>query len=156
MIRPLVFAALAAFGAPVAAHESSHLAEIDGLRAVHAWTRATDAAETLVFVEIENRGEAAVTLDGVRADGLSAQLVGFRLVDGASAYEPVGSVPVAPGRDLLLEPDGLALRLSGLSAPLEEGDEVELELLTSLGALAIHVEVEAEGATDHGHAGHDH
>ena len=156
MLRRAALAVLLAAAAPAAAEESDHLSELDGLRAVHAWTRATDAAETLVFVEIENTGEAAVALDGARAEGLSAELVGFRLADGDPVYEPVPSVPVPAGRSLHLEPDGLAIRLTGLPRPLEEGGEMELELLTSLGALDVRVAVEAAGAATHSHAGHDH
>jgi copper(I)-binding protein len=156
MIRIAALLAAVAAASPAFAEESDHLAELDGLRAVHAWTRATDGAETLVFVEIENEGETPVTLEGARADGLVATLVGFRMQDGEGGYETIPSMPVAPGRELHLEPDGLAIRLTGLTDPLAEGGEIEMELLTSLGALPIHVEVEAADATTHSHAGHSH
>ncbi|WP_308917263.1 copper chaperone PCu(A)C [Jannaschia sp. LMIT008] len=149
-------AALAPLAATAEDGHDDHLAELDGLRAVHAWTRATDATETLIFVEIQNEGEVAVTLEGAHADGLDATLVGFRLQDGSPVYEPVDAVPVAPGRELHLEPDGLAIRLTGLSTPLAEGEEMEMELVTSLGEIEIHVEVEAADAIAHSHAGHNH
>lgn len=152
MIRTTVLVALATLALPAAAEDVDHLAELEGLRALHAWTRATDAAETLVFVEIENEGEETVILEGARG----GTLVGFRLVDGEEVYEPVPSVPVSPGRSLHLEPGGLALRMTGLDRPLEKGAEMDLELLTSLGTMDVHVEVEATDATTHSHAGHNH
>lgn len=152
----VIAAAVAGLSSTASAEESSHLAEREGLRALHAWTRATDGAEALVFVEIENEGDSAVTLEGAAVDGLTAELVGFRLADGEPTYETVGSVPIAPGRDLHLEPDGLAIRVAGLSAPLTEGGAFDMDLVTSVGVLEIHVEVEAADADAHGHAGHNH
>ena len=136
---------------------ADHRAELGGLRALHAWTPASDAAETLVFVELRNEGSDPVTLTGGRTDAARAvTLVGFRLIDGAPGHEPVGPVPIAPGHRLHLEPDGLALRLAGLIAPLREGDTLALDLTTSLGTLAIQIAVEPPGATAHPHAGHSH
>lgn len=156
MIRIAGFVAAISAASPVLAEESDHLAERDGLRAVHAWTRATDGTEALVFVELKNEGDAPVTLEGARVDGLEMTLVAFRMRGGSESYETVAFVPVAPGRELHLEPDGLAIQLTGLTDALQEGGEMELDLLTSLGALPIHVEVEAADATSHSHAGHNH
>jgi copper(I)-binding protein len=145
--------------APVFAHaeDDDHLSQLGELRAVHAWTRATSGSEAFVFVELENEGESAVTLDGARTEiAETVDLVGFQLKDGETIYEPIPSVPIAPGRDLHLEPDGLALRLGGLSMALVEGEEFDLDLQTSLGVLAVHVEIEAKDAKTHNHAGHAH
>ena len=157
-MRPMIvlILILAGLAGAAAADEADHLGELGGLRALHAWTRATDAGEALVFVEVENAGDASVTLEGAEAEGLVAELVGFRLVNGEPDWQVVGPVPVAPGRTLHLEPDGLAIRVDGLTAPLVEGEGMDLDLLTSLGPLVVHVEVEAADAAAHGHAGHDH
>jgi copper(I)-binding protein len=152
----IIVAAIAGLSGPALAEDSDHLTELDGLRALHAWTRATDGAEALVFVEIENEGDAVVTLEGAAANGLTAELVGFRLIDGEPGHETIGSVPVSPGRSLHLEPDGLAIRLGGLPTPLTEGAVLDLDLRTSIGVVKIHVDVEAADATAHDHAGHNH
>jgi len=137
---------------------SSHLSELDGFSALHAWTQATQDSEALIFVELANEGDAAVLLEGAEADNAATvELVGFALKDGAGVYEPIGAaVPIEPGRELHLEPDGLALRLTGVDGPLVEGTHFEMHLVTNLGELEIDVEVEASDATAHGHAGHNH
>lgn len=134
-----------------------HLTELDGLRAVHAWTRATSGGEALVFAELENLSTDEVLVEGAEtAIAAGAELVGFELVDGEPAYTPLPPVPMAPGRELHLEPDGLAIRLTGLLRDLAEGDEFEMHLETSVGELELHVAVENENATQHSHAGHSH
>ncbi|WP_335949075.1 copper chaperone PCu(A)C [Salipiger bermudensis] len=138
-------------------HDAPHLTEIAGLRALHAWTRATSGREALVFVELENTGGGSVLLtgaeSGIASDGT---LVGFVLKDGQPAWETLASVPLAAGRALHLEPGALAIRLSGLSRALTEGEHFDLHLETDHGALALHVEVAAADARQHSHAGHSH
>lgn len=136
---------------------SDHVSHLDGLRALHAWTRATDDDHALLFVELENKGDQAVTLTGGESDiAASAQLVGFRMTDGQGGYAPIPMVPIAPGAELVLAPEALALHLDGLARSLVEGDSFEAELEFDAGHLVIHVEVEAENARQHGHAGHAH
>lgn len=137
--------------------EEHHLSEIPGLKALHAWTPATSGRSALVYVELENTGDAPVALEGAEAEiAGDATLVGFALENGEPAYVPLPSMPIQPGRELVLAPDGLAIRLDGLSEHLDEGGEFEMHLLTSLGELEIHVAIEPAGATQHSHAGHQH
>ena len=137
--------------------EAHHLAEIDGVRALHAWTRATGEDTALVFVTIENKGEAEVKLEGAEsAAAKTAELVGFQLKDGEPTYVALPFVSVKPGRKLVLQPQGLAIRLVGLAQPLEKGDELEVEFEFDTGHLEMHVQVEAADATQHSHAGHQH
>ncbi|KGB80606.1 MAG: copper chaperone PCu(A)C [Confluentimicrobium sp.] len=134
-----------------------HLAELQGFRAVHAWTRATTAAEALVFVELENRGTTTVLVEGAETDiADTVELVGIKLVDGEQSYFPLPPLPVEPGREMHLDPDGLAIRLTGLDRDLIKGSEFEMHLETSLGELEIHVSVQASDARHHSHAGHSH
>lgn len=152
----LVAATSVAFAADEPDHDH-HVSELAGLRAIHAWTRATDGDTALVFVEIENRSEATVVLEGGEsAAAASADLVGFQMTDGRPEYVTLPKMPIAAGRELVLEPEGLALRLSGLGAPLAQGDEIEMELEFDVGHMDVHVAVEAENATRHSHAGHAH
>ena len=141
----------------VTAEESDHLSKLGELSAVHAWSRATDGREAFVFLELRNESETTVTLDGAETPvAATAGIVGLQLKAGEAIYEPIPSVPVNPGRELHLEPDGLAIRLEGLATPLIEGEEFDLDLQTSLGVLEVHVEIEASDAKAHGHAGHAH
>ncbi len=125
--------------------------------AVHAWTRATSGDTALVFVEIENGSDAIVLIEGGHSDDAEqVELVGFRLKDGEPVYEPVASVPVGAGKEMVLAPERLALRLSGLTKPLGEDGELEMEIVLDIGELDVHVAVEAANATQHSHAGHNH
>lgn len=137
--------------------EAGHLAEGAGLRALHPWTNATRADAALVFVEIANRGAAPVTITGAASRvAASATLVGFRLVEGATIYDPVGALALDPGEEIDLEPRGLAIRLEGLTAALAEGGTVAVTLETDRGPLALAVAVESADAEAHSHAGHVH
>ncbi|MCF8481186.1 MAG: copper chaperone PCu(A)C [Rhodospirillum sp.] len=137
--------------------EVSHVFEQAGLHVVHPWTRATSGRDALIFMDLENEGDAPITLLGAHAHWAeSAEIVGFALENGEERYLPLPSIPVAPGHDLVLRPKEVALRLSGLSEALVKGQHLDLELQTSLGELEIDVMVEAADATNHGHAGHSH
>jgi copper(I)-binding protein len=110
-----------------------------------------------MFMDFENEGATSVTLLGAHAHWAeSAEIVGFVLENGEERYQPLPSIPVAPGHELVLRPKEVALRLSGLSEALVKGQSVDLELLTSLGEFEIEVMVEAADATNHSHAGHSH
>lgn len=137
--------------------EEHHVSELNGVRTVHAWTRATSGPDALVFVSIENNSPNEVVLLGGECEcAASVELVGFELKDGEPAYTPLPGVPVRAGGELALEPNGLALRLSGLSAALVQGGELEMEVELSVGHLDVHVEIGAADATQHSHAGHRH
>lgn len=167
MIRTIAIAAVAAvfvsLGAAVAQdhdhdHDGDHhVSELNGVRTVHAWTRATSGPDALVFVEVGNRSAAdAVLLGGECECAASVELVGFELKDGEGVYTPLPGVPVGPGHELMLEPEGLALRLTGLTAPLVQGGEIEMEFAFDIGHLDVHVEIGAANAKQHSHAGHKH
>lgn len=143
---------------PLAAQDDNdHLSEIDGLRVVHAWTAATSGTEALIYMEIENNMETLQTLTGAKIEnGLTAELVGFTYFDGVEAWKVLPGIPIAAGQHLDLAPRAIAFRLSGLDSALNVGDEVEMEVMFGDLHLDVHVAVEAESATDHSHAGHNH
>ncbi|MEW5423224.1 copper chaperone PCu(A)C [Amorphus sp. 3PC139-8] len=166
MIRAVAFAVLlvAATSFPAFAGDDDHdhdddhhVSELGGVRAVHAWTRATSGETALVFVEIENGSDKPVAIEGGEADFAgSVDLVGFQLQGGEPGYVVLPEVPIQPGKELKLEPEGLALRLNGLTRPLHQGNEVEIEIEFDSGHMDVHVEVGAENAKAHSHAGHQH
>ncbi|SHL57367.1 copper chaperone PCu(A)C [Roseibium suaedae] len=149
-----------AFSEDAAGHhhgEAEHVSELGGVRIVHAWTRATEDEEALVFFELENGSDKTVTLIGGESEAASAvALVGIDFKGGEAKLVPLPQVPVKPGSELHLDPESLALQLTGLTAPLKQGDVVEVEVQLDLGHLDVDVEVEAADAKGHSHAGHSH
>jgi copper(I)-binding protein len=139
------------------ADEHAHLTEAEGLRIVHAWTRATREGEAFVFAEIENRGAAERILTGGEAEGAAkGEIVGFGYENGSPVWTLLPGVPVISGGDLHLEPDVLALRLDGLSAPLAEGGHLDLVFVFDGLEIAAEAEIRNADAREHSHAGHSH
>ncbi|GHG98640.1 copper chaperone PCu(A)C [Pseudodonghicola xiamenensis] len=158
-MRHLLLVAALLAPALVSAEErhDHHLSELQGVRALHAWTRATGADKALVFVELENDSPRRIVIEGAGTDiAKSAGLVGFQLVDGEPSYSALPPLPIEPGREMHLDPNGMAILLTGLTHELTEGEEFDLHLETSLGELELHVAVEAANASQHSHAGHSH
>jgi periplasmic copper chaperone A len=157
----LTTALLAGMALPVFAqghaHDDEHEASLGDVRIIHAWTRAAaEGQDAVVFFEVENGGEA-VELTGAEAENAaSVEIVGASMgSDGAVAYAPVGAFTL-PAGDFAFDPDGLGLRLNGLTEALEQGDYFHMHLLLGEGELEISVDVEAVDATAHSHAGHSH
>lgn len=156
-MRCALLALLLAAGPGFAAEDHAHVAEADGLRVVHAWTRATATGETLVFAEIENRGTDERMLTGAEAEGAAlGEVVGFGYAKGNPVWTVLPGVPVAAGGDLHLEPDVLALRLGGLGAPLAEGGHLDVIFVFDGLEIAAEAEILAADARKHSHAGHSH
>lgn len=167
MIRYLILPALLLIAGPVHAgedhghaHDSggdTHLATLGDIRLVHAWTRATDRGEALIFMEIEHKGAEAATLTGGAtdiADGVT--LVAFQSRDGAAGYVALPDLTIAPGTEMVLRPEGVALLLTGLDAPLVEDKSFGMEVEFARGHAEVIVQIEAANATRHSHAGHAH
>ena len=157
--------ALAETAAPApaeAAHEaheahSDHVASLGAVRLIHAWSRATEGSEALVFLEIENGSDAAVTLEGGEsAVAKTVEVVGFQLTGESGGYVGLGPLQVAARGTMALAPEQAALRLTGLSAPLHQGETFPMEIHLSSGHVPVTVEIEAADAHQHSHAGHKH
>lgn len=134
-----------------------HVVEADGVRATHAWTNATTGSTALVYVELENISESAVTLTGAETElAASAQLVGLENTGGELVYTVIPQMPVAAGSKMVLSPNGLAIRLEGLTAPLVHGEHFHIEIALGDVHLDTAVEIESATATQHSHAGHQH
>ena len=137
--------------------DSHHEAAAGGLRAVHAWTRATSDTTALIFVDIENGSDKTVSIVGAEADWAeTVELVGFQLKDGEPTWVALPPVPVKAGTEMVLSPDGLALRAIGVKQPLGAGEERNIEIEFDAGHLDMVLQVEAADARAHSHAGHQH
>lgn len=136
---------------------SDHVSEIGEVRVIHAWARATDHDHTGVFFEIENNGAADITLASASAEiAEHAHIMGAAVKAGSEPTE-LGSFPIAAGTHFELSPASVFVELDGLSGHLHEGDEFEMTVeLAPLGTVVLNVEVEAENADTHSHAGHNH
>ncbi len=158
MYRLAFAAALTVTVLPAIAQDGhDHLAEADGFRILHAWTSATAGPDAMIYMEIENGSDRTLTLSGARTKGgQAARLVGFTYAEGVETWQPLPDMPIAAGQDLDLAPRGLALQVSGLTAPLTRGDTLLIEVMFGDMHLDVGVEVEAEDASAHGHAGHTH
>ena len=138
--------------------EVHHVAELDGLRSVHAWTRAAHKGEdALVFVELQNHSDTPAFFKGGEFDhAASVDLVGFTLKDGNDVYVSIPEMPLKPGQELHLEPKGLALRLNAIEEDFHKGESFEMHLVFARGEMEVDVLIEAEDAKQHSHAGHMH
>ena len=134
-----------------------HLSELGGVRVLHAWTRATDADHAEVFMDIENTGDAELSLISAETD--IADEVHILAIDHAAGGKAVDidALPISAASETILAPDGVFLELHGLDKSLAKGDEFEMHLhLDPLGEIEVHVQVEAANAANHSHAGHSH
>jgi copper(I)-binding protein len=155
LVLTAVLIVLSAVAAP--AGEDLHVTVAGEIRLLHPWARAAEAgSSTLVFLDIENGGSAdrLMSARSDLADG--ARLVGMVLVDGSAGVREVGAFGIGPG-ETPLDPGGLAIELMGMTRPIAEGDEVEIELtFERAGTVRLHADVLAEDAVRHPHAGHEH
>jgi len=136
---------------------SHHEGHAEGIRTVHAWIQATSDRTALLFVEIENNSANDIKITGGETDvAENVELVGFQLKDGEADYAVLPAVPVKAGKELMLAPNGLALRLNGLKRSFAKGEEFEIEIEFDFGHIEMHAQVEDANATQHSHAGHQH
>lgn len=162
MFRPILATLLIATTPVLAAdghdHETEeHAFAIGDFVVEHAWTPATTSREALVYMLLHNLGDEPVTLEGAASEAAEAAgLVGIVLKDGAETTVPLPSVPVPAGREMELAPGIMAVALTGLREPLQQGGHLELVLTTSAGELEVEAEIGAADATQHSHAGHSH
>lgn len=114
------------------------------------------------FMTLRNPGEQDVTL--VDADSPAAEVMELHNhedVDGVMQMRKISEILVPAGESVALAPGGLHLMLIGLTAPLAEGEPIEIELRFDTGesqqitAPVKRIEVSAEGHHGHGDA-HDH
>ncbi|MEL7344051.1 MAG: copper chaperone PCu(A)C [Pseudomonadota bacterium] len=157
-LRTVVALSFMSIASAVTAEESDHLATKGGIEILHAWTNATSGDHARVYMEISSEAEGDVVLiGGESAMAADVHMIGLTYgADGAIERE-IEQFPIKAGSEIDLTPDGLFLELHGLTQALAEGDDFELHLFFEpIGEIEVHVEVEAAGAVEHSHAGHNH
>ncbi|HWE74570.1 MAG TPA: copper chaperone PCu(A)C [Stellaceae bacterium] len=108
------------------------MADSSGIKVDRVWARATPgAAKTAaIYFTVTNSGTTPDTLEGT-ASTPAAEHAGLheeKMVSGVMEMRPIESLTIAPGKSLTLEPNGYHLMLTGLKAPLKEGQSVPLTL----------------------------
>ncbi len=137
--------------------DSDHVTRVDGLEILHAWAQATDDHHGRVFMEIANESDVdLILLGGDTEIGGDVVVKAMSYSGGAKAVE-IGTFPIKAGTEVDLTPDGLFLEIADLEMHLEEGTSFEMHIdVDPIGEVEIVVEVEAEDASNHSHAGHNH
>ncbi|MEM8980182.1 MAG: hypothetical protein AAGD04_11910 [Pseudomonadota bacterium] len=140
------------------AEDDDHLSEVDGLRILHAWTRAHQIGTADVYLEVENQSNRDAKLTGGDVhEGDGEVVILAQPTQANSSPVPLPDFIFPMGSDFIFDEDGVFLRVSGVEDELEEGDELEIHLaFDGFGELVVHVEVESEDAKNHSHAGHNH
>lgn len=136
---------------------SDHVTRVDGIEILHAWAQATEGTTGRVFMEIANESAQSVTILGGDTDiGRAVTLMAMDYSDGAKAVD-IGSFPLKAGAEIDLTPDGLFLEIADLAMHLDQGASFKMHIdLDPVGEIEVIVEVEAENASNHSHAGHNH
>lgn len=130
-------------------------ADSSGIKVDQAWARATPgAAKTgAIYLTITNTGTTADTLEGAASTPAAAHadLHEMKMDNGVMEMRPVPSLTIDPGKSVVLAPGGYHVMLTGLKAPLKEGQTVPLTLtFAHAGAQQVTASVAKVGAM---HAG---
>jgi hypothetical protein len=107
-------------------------ADANGIKVDQVWARATPgAAKTgAIYLTITNTGTTPDTLEGTVSTPAAehADVHEMKMANSVMEMRPVKSLTIAPGKSISLEPNGYHIMLTGLKAPLKEGQTVPLTL----------------------------
>ncbi len=117
--------AAALFAAPAWADSGS-------IKVEQVWARATPGAvkSGAIYLTITNTGNTPDTLEGVASTPAAAHadVHEMKMVKGVMEMRPVKSLTIEPGKSVVFQPGGYHVMLTGLKAPLKEGQSVPLTL----------------------------
>lgn len=130
-------------------------ADSSSVKVEQAWARATPGAVKTgaIYLTITNTGTTPDTLEGAASTPAAehADLHEMKMENGVMEMRPVPSLTIDPGKSVVLAPGGYHLMLTGLKAPLKEGETVPLTLtFAHAGAQQVTASVAKVGAM---HAG---
>lgn len=101
-----------------------------------AFVRLPPAENTALYFEVTNNGDSEIALVGASSDvATMVELHENIMNDGVMTMQPIEGqeIPIAAGATAVLEPGGLHVMAMGLTATLEEGDDVTWTLEFSNG-----------------------
>jgi hypothetical protein len=130
-------------------------ADSNGIKIDQVWARATPGAVKTgaIYFTVTNTGTTPDTLEGTVSTPAAehADVHEMKMANGVMEMRPVTSLTIAPGKSVTLEPNGYHVMLTGLKAPLKEGQSVPLTLtFEHAGAQQVTASVAKVGAM---HAG---
>jgi Uncharacterized protein conserved in bacteria len=107
------------------------------------------------YLTIETGGASDRLVAAASPAAARVELHEHILEDGvAKMREVAAGIPVAPDAPAVLEPGGYHVMLMGLTAPLAEGDAIDLTLtFEAAGEITVTVPVRAMAAGHGGHGG---
>ena len=127
----------------------------------HPWARPSAMANGAVYMELENKGGAPDKLVSASTPAAAkAELHTHLMENGIARMRPVEAIEVTPGSATVLRPGGLHIMLTGLKAPLKDGDSIALTLtFEKAGKVEVTVPVQKNAAgmgpgMQSRHAGH--
>ena len=122
----------------------------DSVTVTQAWARATPGTVKTgaIYLTATNNGMAADRLVGASSPAADkVELHEMAMDNGVMKMRPVKSLTIAPGKSVVLKPGGYHVMLTGLKAPLKEGDTVPLTLrFEKAGAIAVTAQIAKAGA----------
>jgi periplasmic copper chaperone A len=101
------------------------------IKVEQAWARATPggAKTGAIYLTLTNTGTTPDTLTAISTPAADkADLHEMKIQNNIMEMRPVAALPIAPGQTVTLEPSGYHIMLTGLKAPLKEGDTIPLTL----------------------------
>lgn len=110
---------------------SKAVADQDTMRVTEAWALALPGTATTagVYLSMTNTGTTPDELTGVVTPvATKADLSESKVVNGVVQMRLLKSVVIAPGKTVVLAPDGKQIVLVGLTAPLQKGATIPLIL----------------------------
>jgi len=129
----------------------------DSIKVSEVWARATPASAKAgaIYLTASNSGTAADRLVSASTPAADKTELHETVMDnGVMKMRPVKSLPIAAGKSLVLKPGGYHVMLTGLKAPLKEGDSVPLTLtFEKAGTMQVTAKVAKAGAMQPGDMG---
>jgi copper(I)-binding protein len=155
MVIELLAALFLTFAALLAISQMAKAADIE-IRGAYARASLGGAKTAAVYMTLANAGEEADRLRGATTDVASRAALHRHVFDGDIArMEEIACLTIPPRSAVEFAPDGLHVMLTGLSAPLRDGDELSLRLkFDRAGEVAISVPVRTMTAGTAGHGSH--
>ncbi|MFW3614090.1 copper chaperone PCu(A)C [Billgrantia antri] len=131
----------------------SFVAVADPLVVENAHVRAVPpgSSTSAAFMTLRNPGERDVVLVAAESPAAEvAELHDHQNVDGVMQMRQVPQIVVPAGGSAALAPGGLHMMLIGLTAPLQEGEPVEIELRFVTGEAQL-IEAPVKRIMNHDH-----
>ena len=130
-----------------------------GIVVTQAWSRATPGGAKVAggYLIIENRGQMTDRLlSGSTEAAKKVEIHEMAVIDGVMTMRPVQEgLAIGAGQTVKFVPGGLHLMLVGLTAPLKQGDLIQLSLkFENAGEIVVPFEVKAMGAQAPGPLSH--